>query len=258
MSENKEQKDIELLVIKLFNELGRRVSKKDIDRCEYLPSYNTCMRRGLRLIDLNNQLLKAQYNANPRVCKECSKPIDYKRRINEFCSHSCSATFSNRGRVRDSKAEDFDLNLARRRRYKLDKDGSFVKSCCLNCGMIIAESTGKIKRKYCSLQCLQDYEFTLKFLDWYVLGKYFDNKSLRNFLEVWQGYYCSECGISEWNGKYITLEVEHIDGNSSNSDKNNVCFLCPNCHSQTPTYKGKNRGNGRHSRRQRYREGKSY
>lgn len=60
------------------------------------------------------------------------------------------------------------------------------------------------------------------------------------------------------NGKDIVLELEHKDGNSQNNSKENVCLICPNCHSQTPTYKGKNKGNGRHSRRKRYAEGKSY
>ena len=54
------------------------------------------------------------------------------------------------------------------------------------------------------------------------------------------------------------MELEHKDGNSSNNSLDNVCLLCPNCHSQTDTYKNKNKGNGRHYRRLRYSEGKSY
>lgn len=59
------------------------------------------------------------------------------------------------------------------------------------------------------------------------------------------GYSCSCCGISEWNGQHITLEVDHIDGQSANNNVNNLRLLCPNCHSQTDTYKAKNKGNGR-------------
>ena len=43
-----------------------------------------------------------------------------------------------------------------------------------------------------------------------------------------------------------------------NNTVNNIELLCPNCHAQTPTYKGKNKGNGRYSRKLRYQEGKSY
>ena len=51
---------------------------------------------------------------------------------------------------------------------------------------------------------------------------------------------CEECGISEWNGKPITIELDHVDGNRNNHSLNNLRLLCPNCHSQTPTFRGKN------------------
>lgn len=41
------------------------------------------------------------------------------------------------------------------------------------------------------------------------------------------------------------MELEHIDGNSENNDLSNLTLLCPNCHSLTSTYKGRNIGNGR-------------
>lgn len=55
--------------------------------------------------------------------------------------------------------------------------------------------------------------------------------------------FCEICGISEWNGKRITLDLHHIDGNSKNHNINNLLILCPNCHSQTETYKSKNTRN---------------
>ena len=50
-----------------------------------------------------------------------------------------------------------------------------------------------------------------------------------------------ECNISEWQGKSIVLQLDHIDGDSSNHTKNNLRFLCPNCHSQTDTWCGRNK-----------------
>lgn len=52
---------------------------------------------------------------------------------------------------------------------------------------------------------------------------------------------CEECNISEWNGKEIQCELDHIDGNNSNHKLENLRILCPNCHSQTPTFRSKKR-----------------
>lgn len=54
-------------------------------------------------------------------------------------------------------------------------------------------------------------------------------------------YKCSECGISNiYNGKPIVLQLEHKNGERLDHRKENLEFLCPNCHSQTETYCGKN------------------
>lgn len=50
-------------------------------------------------------------------------------------------------------------------------------------------------------------------------------------------YKCNKCGIKDWNGKNITLEIEHKDGDNWNNKQNNLELLCPNCHSQTLTFR---------------------
>lgn len=54
-------------------------------------------------------------------------------------------------------------------------------------------------------------------------------------------YKCEECGISDWNGKELTLQVHHKDGDHFNNILDNLQVLCPNCHSQTNTYCSKNK-----------------
>jgi len=65
------------------------------------------------------------------------------------------------------------------------------------------------------------------------------------FIELYApGYKCSECGIDSWNEKPIVLELDHIDGDNRNNLPVNLRLLCPNCHSQTPTFRGRNINNG--------------
>ena len=53
-------------------------------------------------------------------------------------------------------------------------------------------------------------------------------------------YSCSKCGISEWNGVGLSLHLDHVNGISNDNRIENLRLLCPNCHSQTETYAGKN------------------
>tara|TARA_R100000951_G_scaffold115245_1_gene122703 strand:- start:30 stop:485 length:456 start_codon:yes stop_codon:yes gene_type:complete len=75
-------------------------------------------------------------------------------------------------------------------------------------------------------------------------GEYVDNIVLRdvllNTLNV--SYECHNCESKPfWDDKLLTLELDHIDGNGLNCHPDNLRFLCPNCHSQTPTYRGGNK-----------------
>ena len=53
---------------------------------------------------------------------------------------------------------------------------------------------------------------------------------------------CYKCNNTEWNGQPISLELEHINGIRDDNRLPNLTILCPNCHAQTPTYRGRNRG----------------
>lgn len=53
-------------------------------------------------------------------------------------------------------------------------------------------------------------------------------------------YRCAICGAIEWQGKTLSLELDHINGENNDNRIENLRFLCPNCHSQTTTYGARN------------------
>ena len=53
-------------------------------------------------------------------------------------------------------------------------------------------------------------------------------------------YVCAGCGISEWRGRLLALHLDHRNGVGDDHRLENIRLLCPNCHSQTDTYCGKN------------------
>ena len=69
----------------------------------------------------------------------------------------------------------------------------------------------------------------------------YDRTTLRNKIirENIIEYKCKECGISQWNGNLLSLQLDHINGVNNDNRLENLRFLCPNCHSQTSTWGNK-------------------
>jgi Zn finger protein HypA/HybF involved in hydrogenase expression len=81
-------------------------------------------------------------------------------------------------------------------------------------------------------------------------------KTVRKILLEKRGATCERCHLDLWMGIPISLQVHHIDGNADNNTENNLQLLCPNCHSQTPNFMGKNIGTV--SKRSKYRRSYYY
>ena len=58
--------------------------------------------------------------------------------------------------------------------------------------------------------------------------------------EGYKNHQCENCGLTEWLGQPIPLELHHKDGNRNNNTLDNYEMLCPNCHALTENYRGKN------------------
>ncbi|MGH2920060.1 MAG: HNH endonuclease signature motif containing protein [Solirubrobacteraceae bacterium] len=51
---------------------------------------------------------------------------------------------------------------------------------------------------------------------------------------------CESCGLAEWRGQSLRVTLHHINGDGYDNRLENLAFLCPNCHSQTPNFSGRN------------------
>lgn len=175
-----------------------------------------------------------KYNENPKLCKCCSGKIDYLKRRNDFCSHTCSAKLNNNKR-----------NNANYSRYK-----ALIK--CIAC------SKETKNKKFCCHQCSANYQHVKNMQKIETSGYGHSKESVKKYIRHKNGNVCAICGISEWMNKQLVLILDHINGNPEDHNLINLRLICPNCDSQTDTYKGKNKGNGRYSRRMRFAEGKSF
>ena len=133
-------------------------------------------------------------------------------------------------------------------------------SRCLGCGRELTQRHQKI---YCSNACQMQVKQRRMVEEWLSTGVGKAQSKRRHYIRDYvldqQGGLCALCAIpSEWNGLELAFVLDHVDGDATNNRRENLRLVCPNCDSQLPTYKAKNRGSGRAWRRQRYADGKSY
>ena len=168
-----------------------------------------------------------------RTCALCG----IETRNPKYCSRRCAITVNNRGVRRHGEAP----------------------GACLSCGAPLSESA----RSYCSSECFHQVRSERRVRRWLATGQpgaqTLHNKAIREFILMSQNGVCAICGHEPcWNGATLVFVLDHIDGDGGNHDRSNVRLICPNCDSQLPTFKARNRGRGRHFRRERYRAGLSY
>lgn len=184
-----------------------------------------------------------------KKCLTCDNNfLSLKSENRKFCSLSCSSIHNNRLR---KKSEVTSI-----KNVESTNNQNFSKKNCKNCGHILINN----KNTYCNQDCVIEFKRKEVFEQIEMGNSDLYYKNYKKYLIHKHGEKCMECGwgeVNEYTGK-IPIELEHIDGNSKNNELSNLKLLCPNCHSLTPTYKGANRGNGRHYRRERYQEGKSF
>jgi protein-arginine kinase activator protein McsA len=131
---------------------------------------------------------------------------------------------------------------------------------CHGCGITVA---GRRSRRFCSNSCQRAFERSERVATWLVTGEAYPGSGRSHYVRLHvlkeQEGRCAICDLpSEWNGAPLALVLDHVDGDSTNNAHENLRLVCPNCDSQLTTYKSRNRGRGRHTRRTRYADGLSY
>lgn len=173
----------------------------------------------------------------------CQNPSCENKTTNpKFCSRSCAASVN---------------NLGKRRNQVLGTKERLLN--CLNCNTALKMH----QYKYCSNTCQGEYRRNSSIKIWLSTGEAHagtaKNHYVRNYIAQEQDNMCAICScVDNWQGKPLVLILDHIDGDSTNNWRSNLRLVCPNCDSQLDTYKSKNKGNGRHARRERYAKGQSY
>lgn len=157
-----------------------------------------------------------------KKCKKCDKDFNPKKGLKNYCSLQCRNS-----RTWTKEDKDKKSNSAK----KSIKVQESIKKCRenINWEVIKKKRNETIKNKI----LLEEYN-----------NLSFDRLRKRIIYE--QNEKCNVCGLDKWLNKPLILELEHKDGDRNNNNRNNLEALCPNCHSLTNTWRGRNKKTNKH------------
>jgi hypothetical protein len=140
-------------------------------------------------------------------CIKCEKEHDGSFGSGKYCSKACANS-----RVRTDEVK------------KKISEGVLKSEWWLNCDYTFNSNPEKIKKNKDTWKSKRDWDTA-------------HVQSIKKWVKEQKNNTCEGCGLNQWNDKPLVMEVDHIDGDVNNNNINNLRVLCPNCHSQTPTWR---------------------
>jgi len=209
--------------------MSRHSSASEIKSCSWCD-------KKFKYSNLSTHIKACIKNPNNYIeCLECNTQLT-KLGI-KFCNHSCSASYNNRKYPRWESLKQ--------------------TTNCLGCNKTITYilghplSTNPKPKKYCSIQCQQDFLREQRYITIETVGvealsphEPSQRSYLKGYLIDKYNAKCMGCGWCEIN-KFtdrIPIEIDHIDGNPHNQELSNLQLLCPSCHSLTEFYGSRGKG----------------
>lgn len=191
------------------------------------------------------------------VCKCCETTFiaEYSTRV--FCTKSCMLKFKRYGSKSYNSLEKLKCCISDISLYELYSQKKSIKAILdqfelVNTHLVLSEIKNRLSKYVSVFKNKSHYcdDNQIYFIDKILFDRTnslntFGKKYLRKaMLQVGFIEECAECGLTPlWNNKQLQLQIHHIDGNRYNDVIDNLCFLCPNCHSQTNNYCSRNTAN---------------
>lgn len=157
------------------------------------------------------------------ICEYCEKSHNGEYGSGRFCNSKCARGFSTKDKRSEINRKVSGIMKKRAKEYP--------EKFLFTRGLSEDQEEKRIANHLAHYESLSFDE-----IGW-------DAKRKRVILE--QDGKCNKCGISEWMGSTITLEIDHINGINDDNRRENLEGLCPNCHSITETWRGRNKSTGR-------------
>lgn len=176
------------------------------------------------------------------ICQTCGKEHDGTFGSGKFCSRACanSRQFSVETRkIKSERQKEVIEKFGVSKEFEQYSGHTFSKE---DRAKGLSKAREAIQQK---LRAWQD-ETLLNGALWVEVSPRWSTLRKRLIEEVG---HCEICGQPPiWNGKPLSLQLDHIDGDLDNNKRSNLRVVCLHCHSQTPFYGSKNKGRGRYLR----------